>query len=190
MINRIDNTLFPRPDQWLENLKQGILPENSLLVKEIEPLLGKAFPLPDFLYHGRSHNQRVVLFSEILAYEYGADAFFTCIAAYCHDLGRINDGTDPDHGQRSWQICKHYLQDILPPPQFNLAQIAIENHSDGTVSSDPLIASIWDADRIDLIRFGRPPVLEKLDPHRFSNPTALKLAALLIQSFKEIYVRD
>jgi HD superfamily phosphohydrolase YqeK len=149
-------------------------------VTEVEPALRGALPLPDIQDHGASHIRRVCLYAEILAYEYGADPLAAVVAGYCHDVGRLRDGKDPEHGRRGWEMSRETLNRQFPHLVSCDLQFAIEHHTAGWTSDIPLIAALWDADRIDLMRFGRPPVLHKLDASRMSRPLAMALAERVI----------
>jgi len=173
--------MFERPSEWLASVINGQYPKYALLATHIEPLLSPQLPLPAHRDHGAAHIRRVALYAEILSYAYGADPVAAVAAAYCHDLGRIQDGKDADHGRRGWALCKPILESRLPTVMSPSLQYAIEMHSAGQISDDPIVAALWDADRIDLMRFGRPPVLSKLDASRMSRPEAMHLAATVIE---------
>jgi hypothetical protein len=110
----------------------------------------------------------------MLAHEYGADPLSAVVAAYCHDTGRIDDTKDPEHGKRSWQRCAEVVSLRFPTVSLEVMRLAIEDHPLGNTSNVPLIASLWDADRIDLMRFG-----SELDSRFFSDPRSLTLASIL-----------
>jgi hypothetical protein len=172
--------MFDKPEYWLDSVKAGVFPRNSLLVETVLPLVQQRISLPALQDHGIEHVRRVCLYAEILAHTYGADPFAAVLAAYCHDAGRGQDGSDHDHGKQSWVMCSSIIVELVEPARVGSVELAITGHTDGRVCEDPLVAALWDADRIDLIRFGRPPVLEKLDARRFSRPEALRLAELLL----------
>ena len=172
--------MFEKPQQWFDEVKQCRFPKNCILVQEILPQLQNIIPINELDHHGAAHVFRVSLYAEILAWEYGADPFAATLAAYCHDSGRSKDGKDFDHGLKSWEKCGVIISQMVTDKQSESIKNAIILHTNGLTSTDPLIAALWDGDRIDLIRFGHPPILEKLDPERFSHPEALKLAGLLL----------
>jgi uncharacterized protein len=166
--------MFRVPNGWLAEAKLGNYPVASLWQRKIAPALEARLPLGESPVHGYEHARRVGLFAEILAWQYGADMFAAVVAAYCHDCARENDGPDPGHGARSWQRCAGVLRDLFPGLPMKALRLAIEDHSLGSTTQAPLIASLWDADRIDLMRLGY-----ELDPLRFSRPEALRLADLM-----------
>jgi hypothetical protein len=172
--------MFEMPDGWYESVKSGHFPQNSILVRTIIPLLGNMIRFSTLRDHGIDHTRRVCLYAEILSWEYGAECFPAVLAAFCHDAGRTMDGREPDHGTKSWMICEEAIRSLVDKKYIGIMKRAITGHTDAQTSTDPIIASVWDADRIDLMRFGHPPVLSKLDPGRFSRPKALRLAEMLI----------
>lgn len=136
--------------------------------------LSEVLPLPDSQIHGYEHARRVGLFAEMLARTYGADPLFAVVAAYCHDCGRLNDGEDPEHGKRSWQRCADSVSRLFTGAPLDQLRVAIEEHPLGMTSDVPLIAALWDADRVDLMRLGY-----KLESRFFSDSRAMKLAETL-----------
>jgi HD superfamily phosphodiesterase len=172
--------MFEKPHQWLDMVKQKCFPPNCILVREILPQLHDKIRINELDNHGALHVYRVCLYSEILAWQYGADPFASTLAAYCHDIGRSLDGTEHGHGAKSWEKCGEIIRQMVTIEQAECIKNAIVLHTQGLTSKDPITASLWDADRIDLIRFGHPPVLQKLDPARFSRPEALNLAKLML----------
>jgi HD superfamily phosphodiesterase len=172
--------MFEKPLHWLDAVTQKCFPSNSILVREILPKLHRFRLLNDLNHHGAAHVYRVCLYAEILAWEYQADPFAATLAAYCHDAGRLQDGTESGHGAQSWEKCEGIIRPLVNTQQAESIKNGIILHTEGQTSRDPLIAALWDADRIDLIRFGHPPILSKLDPARFSRPEALKLAELML----------
>lgn len=109
------------------------------------------------LYHGYTHWRQVELNALKLADEYMSvnRKILTCFA-YLHDCMRFDEGFDPEHGKRGRDYVK-----LLPLSLFDidnkdieLLLYAIEHHNSGKVSDDITVGICWDADRLDLIRFG------------------------------------
>lgn len=83
--------------------------------------------------HGIKHTQRVLLLSLIIAYleRYSdADRDLLGLASIYHDIGRIDDGYDPDHGLASY---KKLIQAHLPvsenKEEREMLRFIIENHA-------------------------------------------------------------
>ena len=121
--------------------------------------------------HGPNHWRQVDKNAQMLAQKTGADLLVVRLFAYFHDVCRLNDDRDLQHGPRAADklpdIIKH-----LPPlteQQISLLEYAIRHHTDGTKSDDPTIGTCWDADRLDLGRVYITP-----DPARMSTAAAVE----------------
>lgn len=166
-------------------------PKNVLLKRET-PIKGKTYlddilpkVQPDYLKalseicllyqeredgdHGRSHTVRVVLLSLILAHEIkltNKDKETLLTAAIYHDVGRVNDRADKNHGKLSRLVYEQSNDEIDP-----VADILIEAHSlpdieglwmiwsSGLTQTDKrraesLYKILKDADALDRVRFG------------------------------------
>ena len=79
--------------------------------------------------------------------------------ALFHDSQRLNDGRDPDHGQRGAALAKELHGTWFELTATELEQLcyACENHTHQTHHPDPVIGICWDADRLDLPRVGIIP---------------------------------
>jgi len=81
--------------------------------------------------HGLNHNIRVLLYSFILSEveklnEIDIQIIFD--AAKYHDIGRINDSKDDEHGRRSSELLS-FLKSKYSSEEFNLLKTIIECHS-------------------------------------------------------------
>lgn len=117
----------------------------------------KTFVLDQHSLHGPWHWWRVAQLGLFLSERNGADKRIVYLFGILHDIKRQNDNFDPLHGAK----CTAYLSDNVDFLVFGLDDDhmkilfdAIRHHSLGQVSSDVTIATCWDADRLDLIRFG------------------------------------
>ena len=109
--------------------------------------------------HGLVHWERVGRNGlDLTANTEGADADVVLLFALFHDSMRLNDGHDPEHGQRGGVFARE-LRKLLPLDDDRLAllQEGCAGHTDGLVSADPTIGVCWDADRLDLPRVGITP---------------------------------
>ena len=109
--------------------------------------------------HGLQHWCQVERNALQLALSTGADRTVIRLFAILHDVAREDDMFDPDHGRRAAALLpalNHRLFHISEE-QLSELQAAIAGHADGFCSDDPTIGTCWDADRLDLIRFGTAP---------------------------------
>lgn len=109
-------------------------------------------------FHGLDHWWRVWKNAQLLA-DPLADLEIVGLFALFHDSMRFNDGNDPSHGARGFKLWERFnqIQDVeqfLTRKQQELLFEACVEHSGGYQSTDPTIATCWDADRLDLHRKG------------------------------------
>ena len=110
--------------------------------------------------HGLDHWFRVWKNAQLLTgLSTSADLEVVGLYAVFHDSMRLNDGDDPDHGNRAYNLWErlNQIQDIeqfLTQHQRELFFEACTEHSQGYRTTDPTIAVCWDADRLDLHRKG------------------------------------
>lgn len=110
--------------------------------------------------HGLDHWFRVWQNAQMLSgLEQGADLEVVALYALFHDAMRVNDGEDPGHGMRGYKLWERINQrydlilgKLLTARRQELLFEACVQHSDGECSTDPTIATCWDADRLDLHR--------------------------------------
>jgi molybdenum cofactor biosynthesis enzyme MoaA len=99
-----------------------------------------------------------------------------------HDIGRIDDNDRKrEHALKGSLIAKSILKKYFREYGIDHEKIiyAIKHHSDGTISDDPLIGTIWDADRLDLGRIG-----VKINPTLLSTAAAKKICDTRNKNFK------
>ena len=111
--------------------------------------------------HGLDHWFRVWQNAQTLnGVETGADMEVVALYALFHDSMRINDGKDPSHGIRGYRLWERFYS--LHPEvgryfsdrRGELLFEACVEHNRGERSTNPTIATCWDADRLDLHRKG------------------------------------
>lgn len=119
--------------------------------------------------HGPTHWRRVALLGLRIAACEEADALLVGLFAACHDVARIHDGRDHEHGPRAALWVADELAPRLPLGAARLHKLlfAIRNHTEGHTTPDVTVGTCWDADRLDLVRIGFP-----IDPARLSTATA------------------
>jgi len=106
--------------------------------------------------HGRAHWRRVARLGLQIAETEGADTLVVALFAVCHDVARVHDGPDMEHGPKAAEMVATTLAPHLDlaPTQLDWLLQAIAQHTDGQISDDLTIGSCWDADRLDLLRIG------------------------------------
>ena len=126
--------------------------------------------------HGAPHWSRVRNNGLILAEHTGANTRVIEYFAFIHDLGRENDGFDPEHGNRAAIIAEQIAGDLIDvtPQELELLTTACKGHSDGHMLADVTVMTCWNADRLDLGRVGIKP-----NPDRLCNPYAREPKILL-----------
>lgn len=109
--------------------------------------------------HGVAHWARVTENGLRLAEETGAHVGVLRLFAVFHDSKRVNEGTDPDHGQRGADFAAELRGRIfdLPDHEFNLLYLACAGHTHQRTHPDITIQTCWDSDRLDLGRVGIMP---------------------------------
>lgn len=102
--------------------------------------------------HGVRHTQRVHIHAQRLVRELRwpqADAGIALSAALWHDIGRVNDGWDPQHGALgAARVVELGLHESLPEADAQLALFAIRYHCRGDGHG------ALRADALDRVRLG------------------------------------
>lgn len=122
------------------------------MLDEIEAKLQGHVHYYNSTIHGISHLREVSLLAgELAPPEFKKAAM---IAGFLHDIGRKNDFGGRQHAIDSAIIARPLIANIWPQCDIEKICYAIEHHADGLTTCDPLIGSIWDADRLTLSRLG------------------------------------
>lgn len=139
------------------------------LPAEISPILidyiRKKYTLHWEGLHGWDHWIRVCETGLRLARINGADPLVVALFAFTHDMARLNDGFDPQHGPRAARRIEHDLQGKiidLTPQQLSWLVDAVKRHTFGHMKADLTVMTCWDSDRLDLGRVGTHPIPERL----------------------------
>lgn len=132
--------------------------------------------------HGVDHWDRVARFGKIL-YQEGADMDVILAFAYLHDVERMHNGRDINHGQRASGLIdaiRCTQLEALSDEQIAKLKRACELHTIQHRTGDITIDICFDADRMDLPRVGITP-----SPQRM----ATKLGAELVENpqYDEFY---
>lgn len=109
--------------------------------------------------HGANHWARVLHHGKTIGELRQADLLVVELFGFLHDSCRLNDGRDPQHGQRAADFAHGIHGDFyqLSPKQLDTLCFAMQHHSGGEVSTNATIQTCWDSDRLDLGRVGIKP---------------------------------
>jgi uncharacterized protein len=128
--------------------------------------------------HGLAHTARVLVWANLLAEALGADVEVVRWAAAVHDVGRVDDGRDPEHGERSatWWLNAGAVAPALGEAQRQAVASAVRWHVpwDDQVpmaARTPEWVCLKDADGLDRARLASVPV-SGLDPRLLRTPHA------------------
>ncbi len=147
----------------------GIIAQYRRLSRQID---NDWFHKPEGI-HAVSHTRRVLLLSLLLAYLerfIPADRNLLAQAAIYHDIGRVDDGYDPGHGQASYaRTCRERLVQWHNEEENEIFRFIVENHDLpdkkahqraeryqlGEMDRTLLLYNIFkDADGLDRVRLG------------------------------------
>jgi uncharacterized protein len=115
--------------------------------------------------HGLSHSIRVERNGRLISEKTGANLKVLRMFAYYHDLRRLNNGHDPEHGLRAARLLES-LRDY-PMLELNTKELdelcfACEHHTKMLRTGNVTIDACFDADRLDLNRVGIVPLPERM----------------------------
>lgn len=144
-------------------------PLSRVITRDLLAALRATYALNWDGIHGIRHWLRVRENGLRLAEGTGADVVVVELFAFVHDIRRLNDGRDPEHGARAaaWMRAEGRALIDLDPQAFDRLAYACAYHTAGLIEADVTVQTCWDADRLDLGRVGITPV-----PHRLCTPTA------------------
>lgn len=102
-------------------------------------------------YHGLYTHTSAVVFRGIdYALALGQNPKPVVLACAFHDMARINDYDDLEHGKNAIPLAQRLLLEIpyqISPIERNAIMFAVENHSLNLDAPDYISACLWDADR-------------------------------------------
>jgi len=151
----------------------------DVIPKEVINSIFKKFDLDVFSgKHGFQHWARVIENGLFLS-EHNNDNPKVIIAfGFFHDSQRENDANDPDHGFRGALLMNLYKDKInLTEHEFEKVFSACSGHTDELYHDDLDIATCWDADRLDLMRFNIDP-----DPYYLNQSISKKTSTIELRS--------
>ena len=142
--------------------------------------------------HGLEHWKKVEQNAILLSKQNGVDEEVVRLFAYLHDCRRQHDFEDLEHGYRASKfVIKLYkigILSFLSDDRVKKLAEACEHHNTADVRElDPTIGACYDADRIELIRFGITPepifmstemgkwIAEKIKENEYNNVSFLRV---------------
>lgn len=134
--------------------------------------------------HGWSHWRGVATMGcRLAAATPGADTGLIVLFALLHDVERIDDDDDPQHGRRAAALVEKLGSKLgLTVKGLSLLIYACRFHNDGNKSADPTVGTCWDADRLLLPRVGIRPHSRYFSTAAASEPRFRKLGEQIASS--------
>jgi uncharacterized protein len=129
--------------------------------------------------HGWNHWLRVCENGLYLARHNGADPLVVTLFAFTHDMARLNDSFDPQHGPRAAKRITHDLQGKffqLTPEQLDWLVKAVKLHTFAKTMAELTVMTCWDSDRLDLGRVGILPEPSRLCTDAAKDPETIAWA--------------
>jgi len=120
--------------------------------------------LGEYSLHGVEHWDRVAKNGDTLNVS-GADMVVVRVFAYLHDVERLDDGYDMEHGPRAAKLISQIrgtVLNFLNDQQIELLTKACSLHTVVRKTGNATIDTCFDADRLDLPRVGIMPRCERM----------------------------
>ncbi len=135
--------------------------------------------------HGFRHWQRVRNNGLRLANFTGASIEIVELFSVLHDLKRLNDDYDPDHGKRAAEFIRTIQGNriFLAEDDLEMLCYACEFHTAGLTEADFTVQTCWDADRLDLGRVGIRPDKDRLCTDAAKDPSVMNWAYEMSRAF-------
>lgn len=165
-----------------------ILPIPEQLIRKFEPK--SSWLSHDSELHGVDHMARVFILQELICNKFedkgvAVNREVVRWAAATHDVGRIDDGVDIEHGRRSAQWIKNNLSNQMSPEILHEVTYIVRWHVPPDCKAPKMtteLKALKDADALDRVRLG------DLDISYLRTDAALDLVSLaedLYQSYLE-----
>ena len=131
----------------------------KLDLKPVVRAVLQQYELPLDGTHGVGHWARVWENGRRISEQTGANLQVVGLFAVLHDSRRVNESTDPNHGQRAAEFAVELRGRAFDTTdaEFELLYMACAGHTDERTHPDITIQTCWDADRLDLGRVGMAP---------------------------------
>ena len=131
--------------------------------------------------HGEGHWTRVCVIGRRIGEQEGADLEIVELFALFHDLCRIGGGIDRGHGHRAAELarrCRRPLFDLVDDERFAVLWAALAGHDRREIDHDDItVRTCWDAERLELPRFGITPQPSLLYTETARRPEMIAWAA-------------
>lgn len=149
---------------YQKHLLNKIYEQKKMISRELIQIIKETFQLNWKGVHGVSHWARVRINGLLIAKQNGANQRVVELFAFLHDVERVADFNDPEHGERAAQFIESLPDELLGinDMEKKLLMLACKDHSKGMVDGDITVRTCWDADRLDLGRGGLRPNTKKL----------------------------
>ena len=137
------------------------------------------YALPWNGIHGVGHWARVLENGLRLAEQTGANLDVVSLFALFHDSKRVNEGHDPDHGQRGAEFAAKHQGSLFDLPEADSHRLrkACAGHTHELTHPDITIQTCWDADRLDLQRVFVTPHPSRLCTDEAKKPETINWAS-------------
>lgn len=118
------------------------------------PAIARRSGLPEYGYHSLTHCMQVALLGALIAWKEAINPIPVAIAGLLHDTARQGDEESANHAIAALSLVDETigreLRHLLSPRDLKSVRGAIAGHAGGKQSTDPIIGSCWDADRLRL----------------------------------------
>ena len=128
-------------------------------IKRVRDFAIKHSKMGSLSVHGVAHWDRVAKNADSLRTG-DVDILVVKVFSYLHDIERVNDNGDPEHGTRAAQLVdniRHTLLDFLDDVEIRQLKEACALHTTTWRTEDATVNACFDADRLDLLRVGITP---------------------------------
>ena len=150
-------------DEFIASLK--VQEDKSPYVKSAKGVIYPKYKVKNGI-DGLAHIEHTTHIGSKIAKNECDDEIHNIILGYLlHDIGRGHENVGQTHGDAGGSIAKNILEEYFKKYDLDIDKLvyAIKNHDKGRVTSDRMIGSVWDADRLSLYRFkGREINMELL----------------------------
>lgn len=128
--------------------------------------------------HGVAHWARVLENGQRLSAATGANPVVVSLFAILHDSRRVNELSDPDHGQRAADFAVTMRGTVfeLPDDEFSVLYQACAGHTHERTHPNVTVQTCWDSDRLDLGRVGVSPHPRYLSTAIAKDPETIRWA--------------
>ncbi len=114
------------------------------------------------ILHGPAHMMRVFILQELIATQLEREGLTvnreaTRWAASVHDIGRVDDGDDLEHGTRSAEWMRNHVPNNMSPEAIDVATYIVHWHTPEDEAAPTMTTELKilkDADGLDRIRLG------------------------------------